>query len=87
MCEAGGPRLSVSCEANRAFDLAELPQCNCEVKHRRDARVLPDAECEIVISARLKQGERALIVMARFDELRGVLRVLSSMAVHPARSC
>jgi hypothetical protein len=44
MSEAAYPRLSVADQGNRAFDVAQRPQCQREIKHRRDAHVVSEPE-------------------------------------------
>ena len=68
MGEARDPRLSVADEGNRAPDVAQRPQCEREVKHRRDAGVLSEAKGQIVVAPGLEQGERAFQMLARFDD-------------------
>ena len=58
-------------EGNRALDLAQRPQCEREIEHRRDAGVVSEAEGQIVVAAGLEQGERAFQMLARFAILSG----------------
>ena len=69
--EARCPRLGRGNEGNRAFDFAERPQCECEVKHCGDADVVPEAKSEIVVPTRPEQGKRAFQMIARFFVFTG----------------
>ncbi len=71
MGEARDPRLGAADERNRAFDVAQRPQREREVEHRRDAGVLSEAKGQIVVAAGLEQGERAFQMIARFAILSG----------------
>ena len=66
MGEVRDPRLSVGRQGNRASDVAQRPQREREVKHRRDAGVLSKAKRQIVVAPGLEQGQRAFQVIARF---------------------
>src|SRR5271166_1943186 len=53
------------------FDVAQGPQSEREVGHRRDAGVLSEAKCQIVVAAGLEQGERAFQMFSGFVVLAG----------------
>ena len=53
----------------RAPDLADGPQDEREGKHRPEADVMSEAERQIVVAARLEQGERAFQMIARFASI------------------
>ena len=54
MREARGPRLSASDEGGRTIDLAQRPQSEREVPHRRDAGVVSEPERQIVVAPGLR---------------------------------
>ncbi len=58
MGEVRYPPLHAVDERNRAIDLAERPQREGKIGHRADARVRSEAKGQIVVAARLEQGER-----------------------------
>jgi hypothetical protein len=63
------PRLSVTNEGNCALNVAQRPQREREVKHRRDARVLSETKGQIVVPAGLEQRQRAFQMLACYDVL------------------
>ena len=70
MGEARDPRLARADEGNRAFDLAQRPQCEREHEASRDAGVLSEAKGEIVVPPGLEQGECAFKMIVRLGDTR-----------------
>jgi hypothetical protein len=66
-----GPCGSFGLEGCHAFDLAHRPQGHREVKHRRGDGVVSEAKGQIVTTARLEQGDRALQMLSGFEVLSG----------------
>ena len=64
-----GPRLHALDQRNRAIDLAERPQRKREIAHRADAGVESEAKGQVVVTARLKHGERLRSAPAPRDTL------------------
>src|SRR5689334_20344342 len=71
MSEARNPPISALDKGNRPFDLAQRPQGDREEEHHPDAYVVREAKDQIVVSPRLKECERALQIIARFEVLSG----------------
>jgi hypothetical protein len=71
MREPRDPRLRRVNEGNRAFDVAQRPQCERKVKHYGNAGVLSEVKGEIVVTRGLKQRERAFQMAACFDVFSG----------------
>ena len=73
-CRHGRPARSAppgaANERSRALDIAQRPQDKREIEHRGDAGVRSKAKGQIVVAARLEQGECALQVIARFTYRR-----------------
>ena len=71
MRDARDPQMGAVNERNRARNVAQRPQSYCEIEHCGDPGVLSEAKGQIVVAARLEQGERAFQMIARFSVLAG----------------
>ena len=71
MGEAIAPRLGFGDEGNRACDVAQRPQGEREIQHRRGAGVLPEVERQIVVAPGLEQGESLFEMPSPFAVLAG----------------
>ena len=65
------PRLHTIVKRNRAIDLAERPQRGRQIGHRGDAGINSEPKSQIVVAARLEQGERPFEVIPRLAILAG----------------
>ena len=69
--DGGETRPSVFGQGHGALDVAERPQGHRRAQQDGGADVNPEAKGQIVVAARLEQGERAFEIVARFpDTLR-----------------
>ena len=71
MADAGGSRPCALDEGQRAGELAHRPESYRQEEQRADARIMAEAEGEVVVPARLEQGERAFQMIPRFAVLPG----------------
>ena len=58
-------------ERKRVIDLAESPRHIRQKAHRRDTGIQSETKSQIIIAARLEQGERAFKMISRLAILAG----------------
>ena len=79
--DARDPNMGAVNEQNRARNVAQRPKSYCEIEHCARAGVMPEAKGQIVVTAGLGPGERALKVIPRLAILT------ANQQVTPTRRC